>query len=217
MKQLTIILLFFLVYPSCTDDKTTGPKKDQGIDWPNRADKEDCIEILKMTYEHRDIDKYQEIILQPDPESDYFPEGYIWYNHPGDTLEYGVFYDFEQDWKATLGIFEESRELFLGITEGEWTELHEFRGKPCSNCWGTTRSYVVEMFRELGEMNFYASSKVRFVIGPARHLPYKYLIYEATDWDYSNSLYQDGIHGNNLSTSASAITWSELKGIFMPE
>jgi hypothetical protein len=216
MKQLVIILSVMVVFSSCTDDNTSGPKV---IEWPNRTQKEDCIEILRMTYEYRNIDKYQEIMLQPESESDYYPEGYIWYNTSYDALEYGASYDYDQDLLGTREIFEKLQDLRLRITEKEWSELNEFRGEPCSDCWIISGLYNIFGYWESEDMRFIASGLVRFTIGPDRSDANKYLIYEAADINFSSCV-EPGVNpvgGLSINLSAMEWAWGRLKGFFMPE
>ena len=214
MNKILILLLVLMMLSACSEDKSSGPKT---IDWPDLAQKEDCIKTLKMAYEHMNIDKYEEILLCSDSESDYFPEGYIWYNNLGVVSRYGVSYDYDQDLIVTSIIFDEAQYLQLWIFDNEWTEILEFRGEPCSNCWTTTMEYYVEMYCKSEDRGWVVSSLISFVIGPDRNSGNTYLIYEAADGNYSYGVDQGGVPKRKLAFGGSMGKWSEIKGYYMPD
>lgn len=65
------------------------------------------------------MDNYRKALLEPDPGSGDFPEGYIWYNQEDDISQYGEYYDYGLDTLGTAGILEHSISLTLKVCSGD--------------------------------------------------------------------------------------------------
>jgi hypothetical protein len=162
-------------------NRVTGPG-ESGIDWPDRTGREDCVEIMEMVYQYRNIEKYGEMLLRPDT-SEVFPEGYIWFNQVEDFADGEVvdlYLNYDQDVAATDSILSHSDSLYLDIFTADWDSLEIFRGKSYSGCWKTIRSYHLFSRMDSGR-NYFCYFYIRLIIGPDPDEDNKYQIYEAFD------------------------------------
>lgn len=89
--------------------------------------KEECLESYVNCYRDRDKDRLNDLLAP-----DYYFHSAGWENVlPRET-----------DIWTTGGLFDVCAILGLEIRKGEWTRVDEVRGKPCENCWETTRGYI---------------------------------------------------------------------------
>jgi len=169
---------------SCRDDDDKRIfRPGDGIDWPDRTSKEDCITIFEMAYEHKNIGKYSQILLMPDT-NNVFTEGYRWYNQwelYADGMIPAEYFDYSDDIALTDSLFTHATELDLTILAPDWDSIGTFRSEPCTDCWKTTSAYVTDITLDGHFHHFSHSFYIHFIIGPDPENPDKYLIYEIED------------------------------------
>jgi hypothetical protein len=147
-----------LVFAGCSEETgPCNPGHDSGIDWPDLTAREDVIDYLLLTYEHRDYDRYN-TLLHPD---------YIWYFQPRDAEELGTpLIDYAEDAEATKRIFDRAVMLELELGAGTWNEITEVGGQPCHGCWETDRVYGIQVQFTGGDVIYTGSDMVKFIIVP---------------------------------------------------
>ena len=210
-RLIFLLIAFSLTLSACSDDKTTYNEKP--YIWPDRTAKDDCVEIILKSYEILDIEKYKEVLLEPDSSADKWPEGYIWYNQVIDIPYYGVSYDYEGDCKGTQGIFNHGLILDIDIHEGDWIPIDTVRSDSCFNCWQSIRDY--DFYFYFDDDNRYSGSpKVHFIIGPDRDNPNKYVIYEATDIADYASEYLSANKSRRIVFEDRDFSWGAVKSIY---
>ncbi|MDZ7860448.1 MAG: hypothetical protein U5O15_07255 [Candidatus Krumholzibacteriota bacterium] len=187
--SLTLIFSVIITSGCILDPKETTDQPVNEEPWPDRTEKDHCIEIIDRVYEEKDIEKYKELLLEPDqrPEPE-FSDGYIWYNQPTDVSEYGEILSYQEEWMGTQGIFNNAVGT-LNITlseysglDSDWTEESGMG----DGFWSKKVNYFFTF--ELpdpdnpGETKIYnGDSDVEFFIGPDPEDPEKYLLYRARD------------------------------------
>ncbi len=203
-----LLLAFCLVLPACSEDRVVGNKSSDT--WPDRTEMEDCVDIILMSYEQKNIEKYCEVLLEPDNSAEKWPEGYIWYNQPRDTVEYGASYDYEEDSLATLGIFDMYYSGTLNIYEGSWEKINSFKGQSCENCWESIRNYYLDMGFRDGQ-HYVGDFIVHFIIGPDREDQNKYIIYQASDLYEVSQFNHTKV---NMGFDTEETSWGALKAMY---
>jgi hypothetical protein len=149
------------------DDKDATPKEPTP-DFRALTDKENVIHNLVESYRWADIEHYAEL-LHAD---------YIWYNQDKD-VQGGLppFYTRAEDIGMTSNMFmakggthpdptKKIERMKLEIADGEWQQLPEIGGEPCSDCWETTRPYMLEIVMDEGNMTLIATALVKFAVVP---------------------------------------------------
>ena len=183
ISDIKLLLIFFIstLFICCGEDKGTNPVNNE-INWPDRTDVEDCLETVMMSYQHRDIEKYKEVILKPDTNF-IFPEGFLWFIPEEDIstgqIEMHVL-NYYQDVAATDSIFHNALELDLDISCGSWDSLEFFRNKECFDCWKTMREYHIEVILDSGD-HYISNMHIRFDVGPDPVTSDKYAIYQVEE------------------------------------
>jgi len=110
--------------------------------------KEACLQSYVNCYRERDK-KQLDDLLAPD----YYFHSAGWENVlPRET-----------DIWSTGGLFDVCPILGLEVRKGEWTRVDDVRGKPCSNCWETTRGYIFVWSDGNGTAQA-SSGRMRFVV-----------------------------------------------------
>jgi len=180
-------IVALLAVSGCILDPKEAVEDNPGpeVTWPDRTAKDDIIEVITKVYKYRNIEKYKELLLENDEESDVFPEGYIWRNQPTDYDDYGETYTYDQDVRGTGGILEHAISMdfalyFIG-TEDEWRRFPEFRNEPCNDCWETVNLFYNFDIEFDDGQHYMGDDKVQLIIGPDRDGSGKYVIYQATD------------------------------------
>lgn len=180
------VIVTLLAASGCILDPKEAVEDNPGpeVTWPDRTQRNDIIEVITKVYKYRNIEKYKELLLENDEESDMFPEGYIWRNQETDYKDYGEIYTYDQDVRGTEGILEHVISMTFIIypaTPGnDWSSYTTFRNEPCDDCWETIREYSFDIEFD-DEQHFMGNYKVQFIIGPDRDGSGKYVIYQATD------------------------------------
>ncbi|MBD3178592.1 MAG: hypothetical protein GF417_02785 [Candidatus Latescibacteria bacterium] len=152
------------------------------VEWPDRTDREDVIEIVLLVYETEDIEKYKEVLLKPDSHDDY-PEGFYWFHQIEDVRDDAVsedYWGYTVDWQTTGMVLDHEAGLELKIYPGTWESEDDFRGIPCDDCWKTIRGYKIDITLDDGR-HFISDYYVQFVIGPDPDNQNKYVIYAMRD------------------------------------
>jgi len=153
--------------------------------WPERTDREECIEVIDMVYKHKNIEKYKEVLLKPDTERENFKDGYLWFNQVLQLDSLSEFDNYDEDCEGTQWILDNAEmiQMFLfpsAIVSQTWTEVDEVFGEPCEDCWSTQRNYNFSI--TVGDMIYTGDDEVQFTIGPDPDNPGKYVIYRADDF-----------------------------------
>ncbi|MGM0484736.1 MAG: hypothetical protein ACQERI_09325 [Candidatus Krumholzibacteriota bacterium] len=165
----------------CSEDRGTNPANNE-IEWPDRTDVEDCLETVMMSYRHRDIEKYSEVLLKPDTNF-VFPEGFYWFI-PDEVIGGGQieeqYLNYYQDVAATDSLFHHALELDLDISGGPWDSLGFFRNKECDDCWKTIREYHIEVILDSGD-HYISNMHIKFAVGPDPVNSDKYVIYQVVE------------------------------------
>jgi hypothetical protein len=188
MKRFVLILMFIglpIIFLCCGEDDPVNPGDGANI-WPDRTNKEDCINIIKRVYDERKIEKYKELLLKPGVlQEEEFAYGYIWKNQQNDTIECGQTQIYDEDWRGTAGILDSASELQLKLyscaasQEEDWEKVSEIRGVEGPNFWRTIRNY--NFLFNFGNELYVGDYDVIFVIGPDPADSSKYVIYQADD------------------------------------
>ncbi|MBD3179290.1 MAG: hypothetical protein GF417_06655 [Candidatus Latescibacteria bacterium] len=168
-----MVSILALLSLSCGEKKSEPG--NQSMEWPDRTKKEDCIRILEMSFRHRDIERYRNLILEPDSTA-IFPEGFK-YHYLQDDMEAPVMsINYSDEIGITSGLFNHADTLDLRISPAGWERLKSFRGRPCEDCWKTERE---ELFvYEYGDRTFRGEYIAGIIIGPDPADTDKYLIYQ---------------------------------------
>jgi len=198
--HLIILSVFLLI--SCEEDKVTDPTDP--VEWPDRTEKEDCVTIMEMVYRHREIEKYEDLLLEPDT-SGVFPEGFMWLSHSEDIIDENC-WGYYQEVTLTDSILTHALELELDLSsEGDWDTLETFREQPCSGCWQTIRDYYLHVVLDNGT-DYITDSFIRLVIGPDPADPARFLIYQQEEM-------RQGVQGQVGDTGEEK--WGYIKSLFL--
>jgi hypothetical protein len=153
-----------LLVLGCSDD-ATQPNVTPKPRYPEATTKEIVISNFLKSYEDRNIEQFAKL-LHPD---------YIWYNQPGLTPE---FYTRSEDIEKTGNMFSAALHTYpnsalwldkleLKLNDGVWTQIVEYDGSACDDCWETTRDYYIELYLPNAAMTLLHDDLVRFVVVPA--------------------------------------------------
>ncbi len=218
MRRVALILISIslaVIFLCCGEDDPGRPGVGSLVGWPDRTEKEDCIEIIELVYEHRNIEKYREVLLKPDTDREKFKYGYIWYNKVSQGNPLVLSLDYDEDCECTQRILDNAEMLQLSlypsvIVSETWTKIDEVFGEPCEDCWYTQRNY--RFYVSFGHDMFMGDDEVSFVIGPDPGNPGKYVIYRADDLltMLSFLLKPEKQH----SISSQGISWGAVKSMY---
>jgi hypothetical protein len=154
-----------LILAGCSDN-ATKPKVEKPR-YPEAATQEIVIDNLVLSYKDHDIDQFAKL-LHAD---------YIWCNQASDVLQglpdhctraeeiqhTGNMF-LAADGKHPTNPHLNLETLSLVISPGPWTQVMEINGTPCSDCWETTREYMLEVvFSDSGNA-LVANSLVKLTI-----------------------------------------------------
>ncbi|MCK4236622.1 MAG: hypothetical protein KAX38_05855 [Candidatus Krumholzibacteria bacterium] len=156
----TVILAVIMVYSfGCILDPQEEPlppdsKKTQ---YEPLTDKENVIKNLFLTYKHKEIEPYMELLH----------EEYYWLMQSAD-LEPGEqpMVVRQDDIKMTKGVFDNAVRLELEIYYASWQSVNEIGEEPCEDCWKTLRGYkITAQFNPEGTI-YVGNDNVEFVVVP---------------------------------------------------
>lgn len=205
----TVLIIFIsMLFPACREDsRITGPDTGNGIEWPDRTSREECVEVLEMALSHRGAEQYRELLLEPDSTSQ-TPEGYLWLNNQGETdSDLPDSLDYAGDVEAVENLLAHILEMDIRVFDGNWYPLEYFRGRSCSDCWETLRSYMISARLDNGEV-YGGEFRLMLTVGPDPADAGKYVIYEAVD------LPKAGKSVGKLPADVEGTSLGELKNIF---
>jgi len=169
----SLLLIVFLFGSSgciLSSDKNP-PRPPENIDWKDRTEREHCVDILLLTYKHRNIERYKELL-----HSDY-----VWYMQEEDVLKgYDHILTRDQDIEGTERIFD-AHSLELSLYGSGWDVWTPEVGT-CDNCWTSTRTYTISVqFESEGSEYQGIEQQVIIVVVPDETDPSKYQILQAYD------------------------------------
>jgi len=217
MRFAGLLTALILLLASCGEDRVTNGDAEDSK-WPDRTEEEDIIEIIEMIYnDNRDMEKYRGILLEPEPASSSFPDGYIWHNAVTDTYFCGKSYDYLEDCKGTEWILQNADSVYLSLYHGTWAELDSLRGMPCEGCRVTERRYHFYITVPPNPHDIYFNSgsmAVRVIIGPERGSPDRYVIYQAEDFNPEIEGSRGAISGERPIVSVDQQSWGEIKSLW---
>jgi len=178
---LTAICLSALMVACREDSRVAGPEDGSSPDWPARSLKEDCVDMLVLSLVRGDAGRYGELLLKPDTTGT-FPEGFIWYNNHNLTEEkLPPLLHYEQDLEAVELLMAHAVDFEFKVDPGSWYSRNSFRGIECSDCWESTRGYILHVMLDNGETYTGMFFRLKLIIGPDPEEAGKYVIYEAAD------------------------------------
>jgi len=186
LVALIAVALLMTSLPGCILDpkETVEEQKKEPVEWPDRTDIEDCIEIIDLVYNReKDVEKYKEVLLKPSQDdSDPLSDGFYWWNQKEDVDEGRIeeFWGYSVEWMSTAGLLQHEQGMSLDMFPGTWESISDFRGGPCEDCWETIRSYYLDVKLDNG-MNYIGDFFVKFVVGPDPDNPDRYVIYQMED------------------------------------
>ncbi len=136
-----LLVSALIMSPACIFDPKEDPAipPDVEIQWPDMTEKDDVVKTVLLAYEHpkegASVSRYNAALhslfffhLQPEDVD------------PGDP----PFLTRAIDVSTTERMFEAESLLELIIAEaGTWNPYNEIEGKPCENCWESTRGYAI--------------------------------------------------------------------------
>jgi hypothetical protein len=164
-----ILVLSMICLSGCILDPKEDPKPpdDSKPKYGDLTKKEHVIDNLVQSYKDRNINRYEELLLDP---------GYLWYPQdrdvkPGDDK----FWSRDQDirtvgrmFNAAMGQpdegYPEIERLDLRIEDGTWYQVENIGEEPCPGCWMTERIYHIEAV--IGETTYIGDDDVMFYITP---------------------------------------------------
>ena len=170
------LFLMAAVFLCCGEKGQEEAAERQG--WPDRTGREDCLKIMEMAYNRKDIDKYSNIFLKPDS-AGAFPAGYKVYflRENADSAKFSFHMNYSDEIKTAAGLFKHADSLWLKMSPADWERVEEFRGIKCHDCWKTEREYDL-MARLEDSKVVNGHYLARYVIGPDPNDKGKYLIYQ---------------------------------------
>ena len=163
-------LISALSIPSCilSPEEDTQPP-DPTENYKPLTDKENVIYNLVQSYKLREIEPYKNLLHND----------YIWRNQNEDItnpeLLLPEFLSRDQDINSTTNMFAAANgthpdpsvtitTLELTIQSAVWSQIPEFEGNPCDDCWETTRVYTITVRSSLG--NYDGDDLVIFTVIP---------------------------------------------------
>lgn len=148
------------------------------------TDKENLIFNLMQTYKDCNINEYMKL-LHAD---------YIWYNQAEDVQNgkdpfytRAVDIQYQQNmFAAKTGTYPDPNKLIdalsLTIENGSWQELTDIGGVACTDCWMTTRTYVLELRIPSQDLTYRGNDLITFyVVAVQANNRKEYRIYRADD------------------------------------
>jgi len=212
MTKLTLASVFIIcismLFPACREDsRISNPDHGSGIEWPDRTSREGCVKMLEMALSHHGAEQYRELLLEPDSTSE-FPEGYVWLNNQGETdSDLPDSLDYAGDVEAVENLIAHILEMDIRIFDSNWYSLDYLRGRNCSDCWETLRSYMISARLDNGEV-YVGEFRLMITVGPDPEDTERYVIYEAVD------LPKAGKDVGKLPADVEGTSLGELKNIF---
>lgn len=160
MLAVIFVLFMGLVYTAgCIFDPTPDvePPPIPSIDWDDLTDKQHCINNLVLSYKHRQIEPYKEL-LHP---------SYEWYLQDRDAEEFNQeLMDYAEDVGATDNIFNQAIVLELTIVEGSWEATDTVGTEYWPGSWFTTREYYIQAKFPGSDILYSGHDLVEFVVVP---------------------------------------------------
>jgi hypothetical protein len=168
-KYVVVFVMAFAVlgYSACILSPTEVPPDKPASNWKDLTEKEDVITNLMQCYTSHDITHYKELLH----------EDYIWYNQVAEAEagEVELYFQRDDDIQKTKNMFDAADRTYedetkwldkleLTIASGSWTQLTEFNGEACDDCWQTLRQYYITLDMAVGELTLYGDDNVQFTI-----------------------------------------------------
>jgi hypothetical protein len=171
-----ILLLILSVGASCIFDpkENADPPPAKKVEWPDMTNREDPITALVLCYENPTLSTSMTVY------NGLLHSGYYFVLQLEDVpAGQDQRMTRSEDILSTERIFENQTLLELEITPASWTQVDNFEGQPCENCWSTERDYLIRAQFEL-EGTIYESlpgqSMVQIVVVPDESDSSKYVI-----------------------------------------
>ncbi|MBN1885471.1 MAG: hypothetical protein JW876_08115 [Candidatus Krumholzibacteriota bacterium] len=151
----------------CGEDSAVEPRDGSLAAWPDRTEREDCIETILLAYEHRDAGRYADL-LHPDFE---------WHLQPGDAGVFGVSsWDKSMEFQLTGRLFDLAIMLELTIQPAGWDTISTVGAVPCPGCLKTTRPYEIRAQLEANGTIHVGNDLIQVIVAPDPDEPGKWQI-----------------------------------------
>ncbi|MBN1885470.1 MAG: hypothetical protein JW876_08110 [Candidatus Krumholzibacteriota bacterium] len=155
--------------PACIfdPDKAEEPPVGPTVPWPDRTQKEDCIQTILLAYQYKDAGTYDDL-LHPDFE---------WHLQYEDAQRYGIdYWAKSDDLELTRQLFSRALVLDLTIESAAWDTISAVGDVPCPDCWKTTRIYEIQAQLEANGNTLIGNDLIQVIVAPDTDEPGKWQI-----------------------------------------